>query len=158
MSLAILSEKEQNLWHFVRSVVPNWPQVRQHAQPAALRRDRQHHQQRRLRRRYVPPINTQEAAGFISSLFDLSFSSFITPKLIKVLFVISIVLAAFWIARVVMSGFQVGGVFGGTGALLIVAPIIFFFYVMYARVIMEVLIVIFRCSEYLAEIAKQGRR
>ena len=108
--------------------------------------------------RYVPPINTQEAAGFISSLFDLSFSSFITPKLIKVLFVISIVLAAFGSLFVVMTGFQAGGVFGGLGALLIVAPLVFFFYVMYARVVMEVLIVIFRCSEYLAEIAKQGRR
>lgn len=108
--------------------------------------------------RYIPPIDTQQAAGFISSLFDLSFSSFITPKLIKVLFVISIVLAAFGSLFVVLTGFQAGGVFGGLGALLIVAPILFFFYVMYARVVMEVLIVIFRCSEYLAEIAKQGRR
>lgn len=108
--------------------------------------------------RYIPPIDTQQAAGFVSSLFDLSFSNFITPKLIKVLFVISIVLAAFGSLFVVVSGFQVGGVFGGIGALLIVSPILFFFYVMYARVMMEVLIVIFRCSEYLAEIAKQGRR
>jgi len=108
--------------------------------------------------RYIPPIDTQQAAGFVSSLFDLSFTNFITPKLIKVLFVISIVLAAFGSLFVVLTGFQAGGVFGGLGALLIVAPILFFFYVMYARVMMEVLIVIFRCSEYLAEIAKQGRR
>jgi Domain of unknown function (DUF4282) len=108
--------------------------------------------------RYVPPVNAQEAAGFVSSLFDLSFSTFITPKLIKVLFVISIFLAAFGSLFVVFTGFQTGGVLGGLGALVIVAPILFFFYVMYARVMMEVLIVIFRCSEYLAEIAKQGRR
>src|SRR5215471_11567747 len=80
--------------------------------------------------RYVPPINAQQAAGFLSSLFDLSFTNFITPKLIKVLFVISIVLAAFGSLFVVVSGFQAGGVLGGLGALLIVAPILFFFYVM----------------------------
>lgn len=108
--------------------------------------------------RYIPPIDAQQAAGFMSSLFDLSFSNFITPKLIKVLFIISIVLAAFGSLFVVVSGFQVGGALGGLLTLLIVSPIIFFFYVMYARVMMEVLIVIFRCSEYLAEIAKQGRR
>jgi hypothetical protein len=107
--------------------------------------------------RYVPPINTQEAAGFISSLFDLSFSTFITSKLIKVLFVISIVMAAFGSLAMVMYGFAMGAL-PGILMLLIVAPLVFFFYVIYARVVMEVLIVIFRCSEYLAEIAKQGRR
>jgi hypothetical protein len=108
--------------------------------------------------RYVPPVNAQQAAGFLSSLFDLSFTNFITPKLIKVLFVISIVLAAFGSLFVVVSGFQAGGLLGGLGALLIVAPILFFFYVMAARVQMEVLIVIFRGAEHLEEIARQGRR
>lgn len=107
--------------------------------------------------RYVPPINTQQAAGFLSSLFDLSFTNFITPKLIKVLFVISIVLAGLGALAVVGSAFMSSAI-AGIFALLIVAPILFLFYVIYARVMMEVLIVIFRGSEHLAEIAKQGRR
>jgi len=107
--------------------------------------------------RYVPPVNAQQAAGFISSLFDLSFSNFITPKLIKVLFVISIVLAALGALAVVASSFMQSAI-AGIFVLLIIAPILFFFYVIYARVMMEVLIVIFRGSEHLAEIAKQGRR
>jgi Domain of unknown function (DUF4282) len=107
--------------------------------------------------RYIPPINTQQAAGFISSLFDLSFSNFITTKLIKVLFVICIVLAAFGALAIILAGFARGAL-EGIIALLILAPLLFLFYVIAARVQMEVLIVIFRSSEYLAEIAKQGRR
>jgi hypothetical protein len=90
-------------------------------------------------------------------LFDLSFTNFITPKLIKVLFVISIVLAGLGALAVVGSAFMSSAI-AGIFALLIVAPILFLFYVIYARVMMEVLIVIFRGSEHLAEIAKQGRR
>jgi len=108
--------------------------------------------------RYVPPINTQQAAGFISSLFDLSFSNFITTKLIKVLFVISIVVAALESLMFVVYAFQFMGAVAGVLMLLIGAPILFFLGVIYTRVLMEVLIVVFRGSEYLAEIAKQGRR
>jgi len=108
--------------------------------------------------RYVSPVNAQEAAGFISSLFDLSFSNFITTKLIKVLFVISIALAGLESLLFIAYCFQMMGTLAGILMLLIGAPILFFFAVIYARVVMEVLIVIFRCSEYLAEIAKQGRR
>jgi len=107
--------------------------------------------------RYVPPINTQQAAGFLSSLFDLSFTNFITTKLIKVLFVISIVLSALECLMLVAYAFQMMGTFAGILMLLIGAPLVFFVAVIYSRVLMEVLIVIFRCSEYLAEIAKQGR-
>jgi len=107
--------------------------------------------------RYIPPVNAQQAAGFLSSLFDLSFTNFITTKLIKVLFVISIILAACFSIFLVMSGFA-RGTAEGLLTLLIIAPLLFFFYVIYARVGMEVLIVIFRCSEHLEEIARQGRR
>jgi Domain of unknown function (DUF4282) len=107
--------------------------------------------------RYVPPVNAQEAAGFITSLFDLSFSKFITTKLIKVLFVISIALAAFGSLALVVTGFTASAI-AGILMLLIGAPLLFFFYVIYARVMMELIMVIFRSSEYLAEIAKQGRR
>jgi uncharacterized protein DUF4282/zinc ribbon protein len=107
--------------------------------------------------RYVPPVNAQQAAGFLSSLFDLSFTNFITTKLIKVLFVISIILGAFLALGLILTGFARSA---GEGLLMliIVAPLVFFFYVMAARVQMEVLIVIFRGAEHLEEIARQGRR
>ena len=107
--------------------------------------------------RYVPPVSAAEATGFLAALFDLSFTTFITSKLIKILFVISIALAALGALFLIISGFNVG-VLPGILMLVVGAPLLFFFYVIYARVMMEVLIVIFRCSEYLAEIAQQGRR
>jgi Domain of unknown function (DUF4282)/zinc-ribbon domain len=106
--------------------------------------------------RYIPPIDAQQAAGFITSLFDLSFTSFVIPKIIKVLFVIAIVLAACGALFMLVSGFT-AGVTTGIAA-LVLAPIVFFLYVIGARAYMEVLIVIFRAEEYLKEIAKQGRR
>lgn len=107
--------------------------------------------------RYVPPITSQQAAGFISSLFDLSFTNFITPKIIKVLFVITIVLLALETLGLVAFAFM-NSALGGIFALLIIGPLIFFFGVIYARVTMEILIQIFRGVEFLSEIAKQNRR
>src|ERR1051326_2855323 len=101
--------------------------------------------------RYVPPIDKQQAASFFSSLFDLSFTNFITPKIIKVLFVISIVLLALETLSIVGFAFMNSAI-GGIFTLLIVAPLILLFGVIYARVVMEVLIQIFRGVEHLAEI------
>jgi hypothetical protein len=107
--------------------------------------------------RYAPPVNAQQAASFFSSLFDLSFSTFITPKIIKVLFVLSMVVVTLETLAFVGFAFM-SNVFFGVLALLILGPIMFLFGVIYARVIMEVLIQLFRGTDYLAEIAKQGRR
>jgi uncharacterized protein DUF4282/zinc ribbon protein len=107
--------------------------------------------------RYVPPVNAQQAAGFINSLFDLSFTKFFTPGNIPVLFVITLVIAGLGALGLILSAFNVSST-AGILMLLIVAPLMFFFEVIYARVIMEVLIVIHRGGDHLAEIAKQGRR
>lgn len=103
------------------------------------------------------PISADEAKGFLSALFDLSFTSFVTTKLIKVLFVLLIVICALMALGIAASGFNQGT---GTGvlALVIIAPIVFFLGVIYSRVLLEIIIVIFRMAEHLAEIAEQGRR
>jgi hypothetical protein len=44
----------------------------------------------------IPSISEAEARGFLASLFDLSFTSFVTTKLIKVLYVLGMILAALW--------------------------------------------------------------
>lgn len=93
----------------------------------------------------------QQNNGFISTLFDLSFSSFITTKLIKVLYILSIVLAGFAALAVVGAGFSNGFVSGVFG--LIAAVVVFFFYVMVARVWLELIMVAFRIHENVARIA-----
>src|SRR5215467_10509616 len=62
--------------------------------------------------RYVPPVTAAEATGFLSSLFDMSFNTFITSKLIKILFIISIILAGFGALAVIVSGFTRGALEG----------------------------------------------
>ena len=94
--------------------------------------------------------------GFFRALFDLSFSDFITTRLIKVLYVIAIVLAGFAALAVIVSGFTQGV---GMGILfLILSPIVFFLYVIMARVWLEIIIVVFRIAENTQTMADKAKR
>jgi hypothetical protein len=104
----------------------------------------------------IPSISQDEARGFLASLFDLSFTSFITTKLIKVLYVLGMIGAALGSLGFAFSGFKAGSVSGLIT--LVLAPVIFLFGVIYFRVMMELVMVIFRAAEHVAEIARQGRR
>ena len=111
----------------------------------------------------MPKVNADDAKGFVGSLFDLSFNSFITTKLVKVLYVIGIIGALLTAGSLLLSGFAAmfSGSTQGTlsGVVLIVlAPVAFLALVIAARVYMEVIIVVFRAAEHLAEIAHQSRR
>lgn len=99
--------------------------------------------------------NGPAGRGFFSSLFDFGFTSFVTGKLIKVLYVLAIiVLAVVVIAFVVLAQNQPSP----TPMLaIILAPIGFFLELILVRVQLEILIVIFRMYEHVAEIARQGR-
>lgn len=106
----------------------------------------------------TPSSDTQitDAGGFFNALFDFSFSSFITTRIIKVLYILSIVaigLGALGIF-ITLASRGAAGIIGG----LILAPIFFVLYVIFARVWMEIIIVIFRIAEYAGEIARNSRR
>jgi hypothetical protein len=98
-----------------------------------------------------------QAKGFFESLFDFSFTTFVTSKLVKLLYVLSIVGAALVSLFLIVIGFTVSIVLGVL-MLLIGGPLLFLLSMIYARVFLEVMIVIFRISEHTAEIAEQGRR
>lgn len=106
---------------------------------------------------YAMPVTADEAKGFVGALFDLSFTTFITTKLIKVLYIIAIILAGIYALTAIGWGFTMGGTTGAIGA-LIVSPLVFFAVVIGARVYMELVMVIFRAAEHLAEIAKSVKR
>jgi hypothetical protein len=95
-------------------------------------------------------------AGFLASLFDFSFTTFITTKLIRVLYILGMVLAGFSALGFAFSGFA-HSFFFGLFTLVIVAPLMFLAFIIYSRVVLELIIVLFRASEHLAEIARQGR-
>ena len=96
----------------------------------------------------TPPNSSEPAEmakGFVGSLFDLSFKSFITPKLIQVIYIILIVIAAIMTLGLIVSSFSQGAVAGIIALLL--SPIIFLIYVLFARVYLELVIVLFRIYE-----------
>lgn len=93
--------------------------------------------------------------GFFASLFDFSFSSFVTVRLIKVIYALFIAGSAVFALLFVASAFQASVLFG-LFVLLIVAPVLFFFYVILARVYLELVVAIFRIAENTSVLAGQG--
>ena len=86
-----------------------------------------------------------EQESFFGGLFDFSFTKFITIRIVKVLFIIMIVLAGLWTLGLLISLFSEGA---GPALLgLIIAPLMFFFSVLMARVWLEVIVVLFRIAE-----------
>jgi hypothetical protein len=96
-----------------------------------------------------------QAKGFFASLFDYSFSAFITPKIIKLLYVLSTIAVALWTVIVILWGFRQST---GLGILMLVilGPIFFVITMIYVRVLLELLIVFFRIHGDVNEINRRG--
>ena len=90
----------------------------------------------------------QRDEGFFSALFDLSFTSFITTKLIKVIYILAMVGIALSALAIIIGGLVDGGAnafFGLVGGILW-----FFLGIVYVRVLLEFVIVVFRIGEHTA--------
>lgn len=87
-----------------------------------------------------------QASGFLSSLFDYSFRSFVTSKIVKVLYAITTVVVALWTIVLVVVAFNLSSALGVL-TLLLVGPLFFLVSLTYARVGLELMIVFFRISE-----------
>ena len=85
--------------------------------------------------------------GFVGSLFDFSFSSFVTPKIIKVLYVLVTIWTALIGLTILIIGFKTGGVAGGLFTLIIIEPIFLLLTLGIYRVVLEAFMVIFRIYE-----------
>jgi Domain of unknown function (DUF4282) len=84
-----------------------------------------------------------EDKGFFGSLFDFSFESFITTKLVPVLYGLALV-------AVVLTAI---GLFTRGGAGILLGLIVLAFGTIYARVVMETIIVFFRIAEHTRDMA-----
>jgi hypothetical protein len=91
------------------------------------------------------PPPSSSTKGFFGRLFDLSFSEFVTPSIIKLIFIIGIVLAALMSLFVFAAFANQGG--GALVAGIVFAPLVFFVYVLFARVLSEVYLILFRIEE-----------
>jgi hypothetical protein len=94
--------------------------------------------------------------GFLGSLFDVSFSSLITAKVIKVIYILSMVLIGLFALVFVAAAFTESAA-GGIITLLVFAPLAALLYLVYVRVILEVIICVFRITETNVELVALQR-
>lgn len=93
--------------------------------------------------------------GFWSRFFDLSFSEYITPSVIKVLFIVIMVVIGLTVLGGIIVGFMASA---GTGVFALIGGIIYgFLSLLFARVFLEVVMVFFHIDDNTQNIAKSKR-
>ncbi|MDA0185626.1 DUF4282 domain-containing protein [Solirubrobacter phytolaccae] len=103
--------------------------------------------------------------GFLGALFDLSFTEFVTTRVVKVLYVLTLVLLVIGyiaIAVVIFTPDEQAGTFNRAGQIVIeresnvglgvlwlvlIGPLLLFLYTLLYRVFYELIIVVFRIYE-----------
>lgn len=83
--------------------------------------------------------------GFLGALFDLSFSHFITPMVVKVVYALGLVVMGLTFLVWLILGFSQDAVLGI--AVLLLGPILMFLYLCLFRMTLEFYVAIVRMSE-----------
>jgi hypothetical protein len=99
---------------------------------------------------YREYASSTEESVFFGSLFDFSFSQFVTEHLIRVLYILAFIVAVIAAISSVVALFS-QGVMAGLFSILL-APLAFLLVMVIARVWLEMLVVLFRIASYLREI------
>jgi Domain of unknown function (DUF4282) len=100
-----------------------------------------------------PPRGSSK--GFVASLFDFGFESFVTPKVVKVVYVLIMILIGLSALGFLAVAFHISVAFGII-ALVILCPLYFFVYVALWRIALEIFMVIFRISDDVRSIRERG--
>ncbi|HET6165767.1 MAG TPA: DUF4282 domain-containing protein [Marmoricola sp.] len=91
------------------------------------------------------PADSTDAAGFFKALFDFSFSTFITPKVVKFVYVVATVLIALGWLFFLAASFASSA---GAGVLvLVVGPVVAVLYLAFIRMTLEFYLAVVRMSE-----------
>jgi Domain of unknown function (DUF4282) len=96
------------------------------------------------------------AKGFVASLFDFRFESFVTPKIMKALYVLYTVWMVIWAVFFLLIAFFRGTVFDGFFVLIIADPIFLLLTLGGFRVILELFMVIHRMHDDLKAIRERA--
>jgi signal transduction histidine kinase len=99
-------------------------------------------------------MNMSEKRGFFGSLFDLSFTEFVTTRIIKFLFVLAIIGSAIGALAIVIARFSSGA--AGISVLLL-SLVVFFLSVLFSRIWLELIIVLFRIAENTSRLVEQNK-
>ncbi len=93
--------------------------------------------------------------GVLKHLFDFSFNEYVTSKITKFLYALSILYAGLLAVLCIVVGLSVSKVFG-IFMLVIGAPLIFLLTLVYSRILLETAIVVSRIASHTAEIVKRA--
>ena len=93
--------------------------------------------------------------GFLGSLFDFNFTSFVTPKIIKSVYLLSVIALGVSAIAFISNGFGVHVPFGVVTR-VILAAVYFFLGLAFFRVMLEFFMVVFRMAEDLHDVRERG--
>ncbi len=96
-----------------------------------------------------------DTRGFLGALFDFGFTSFVTPKVVKVLYPLIMVLTGLTALAFVAGAFHASTGLGFL-TLLVLAPLFFLVVTAIYRILLEFFIVIFRVAEDIRALRERG--
>jgi hypothetical protein len=88
-----------------------------------------------------------ETRGFFAALFDFGFTSFVTPKIVKALYVLFTFWTLVWALIFMRIGFKYGGAAGGIFTLVVVDPIFLLLTLGVSRMVLEFFVVTHRIHD-----------
>jgi len=103
------------------------------------------------------PQQAAGSKGFFGALFDFSFTSLVTTKIIKVLYVLILILAVVTALVYTVVAFRVSPGFGFL-TLVIGDPLFIIIVMAFWRLVLEAFIVVFRISEDIRALRERGER
>lgn len=93
--------------------------------------------------------------GYFCSLFDFSFRRFVTPKVIRILFGLAVLLILVFTVLMIINNFR-DSVALGIITLIIIGPLYFIVTVTITRIVLEIVMVLFRIGEHVAKLAGES--
>ena len=98
----------------------------------------------------------REVGAMVGILSDLSFQRFVTPRIVRTLYLMSLIGAGLASVAWMFSGFK-EGVLRGLFT-LITGPVAFFVYILTARVGLEFMLAVFRIAENTEKLREKSER
>ena len=86
-----------------------------------------------------------QVRAMMTVLTDLSFKHFVTPRLIRLIYFVSLVAAVLAALAWMVSGFSTSIMYGCVT--FVTGPLAFFLYMLTARVVLEFMLAVFRIAE-----------
>ena len=102
-----------------------------------------------------PAREAKDTTGFLGALFDFGFTSFVTPRIIKVLYALLMIGAVVTALTFTIIVFKVNATFGIV-TLLFGDPLVILIVMAFYRIILEFFVVAFRVAEDIQTLRERG--